>query len=70
MNMKATKKEGIDITQEDGTPLRSGYMFYWDAQLSRILIEEAGKFCPNANFKQEKNDDFTTCFRYDSERGV
>ena len=68
--MKATKKEGIDITQEDGTPLRSGYMFYWDAQLSRILIEEARKFCPNANFKQEKNDDFTTCFRYNSERGV
>jgi hypothetical protein len=68
--MKTTKKIGIDITEADGTPLTCGNYFYWDAEMSQILMQEAGDFCPDVDFKQKEEGAFETRFHKDADNGV
>ena len=68
--MQVKRKTGVVITEADGTPLTSGLYYYWDADLSQILLQEAHDFCPDVNFKQKEAASFETCFHKDTAKGV
>ena len=60
--MDSIKGTGIVITQEDGRPLRSGQLHYWDANWANIIQSEAGTYCPDVSFQGE-TEQFTATFR-------
>ncbi|MBQ6474009.1 MAG: hypothetical protein IJJ33_18615, partial [Victivallales bacterium] len=64
--MKSIKGTGIVITQEDGRPLRSGQLHYWDANWANIIQSEADAYCPDVSFQGE-TEQFTATFRQNEE---
>ena len=66
--MLATKGKGIEINQQDGTPLTSNHNFYWDPFLANILLFDAHEFCPRVSFERSPDSrDFHATFMQSSQ---
>ena len=48
--MQILRKEGIRISNTDGTPLSSGLHLYWDAQFAQVASQHLGRFIPRVRY--------------------
>jgi len=54
--MEALKRDGLKLTELDGTPLQWGPFCYWDAEPAGVVLADTGEFCPLVEYNRNQDD--------------